>query len=358
LTGAQFAGQLLSHLRTALETPDIQYSEQPSPITGGFDTLIYSLRLDGTSKELCSPLILRVFRADHPSLALAPSERARFESLVQNSIRDHGYPAPRVLHTCAERGVIGAPFVIMERRPGRVMLDLLFRPSLSWLRLPELMAEAHARLHSLDPQPVVRTVRGLGLPIDPLERTDQGALADRIQQTALEGLLPGMRWLVQHQPPEPRSPAVCHGDFHPLNILVHRGEVSGVIDWTYVRIADPAYDVGATIAIFSQGPVDLPAFAHRAVGLFRQWIIARYYRAYRRICTIDRSAVRYYEALRCLGFLVEAGEHRQAGLGVIPRPEKPTAFAAPRTVRSIVTRFREITGLGVSIPDNRLRRDL
>jgi hypothetical protein len=53
-----------------------------------------------------------------------------------------------------------------------------------------------------------------------------------------------------------------------------------------------------------------------------------------------------------MGFLVEAGEHHQAGFGVIRKPEKPTAFAAPITVRSIVRRFQEITGLGVFIPDN------
>jgi hypothetical protein len=54
--------------------------------------------------------------------------------------------------------------------------------------------------------------------------------------------------------------------------------------------------------------------------------------------------------MRCLGFLVEAGEHRQADLGVIARPEKPTAFGAPRTVGGIIARFREITGVELALP--------
>ena len=328
----------------------MEYSEAPAPITGGFDTLTYGLRLRATSAELCSPLILRVFRADHPSVALAPAERARFESAVQNSIAHLGFPAPRVIHTCTDPEIIGAPFVIMERLPGRIMLDFFFRPSISWPRLPRLLAEAHARLHSLDPRPLELAARELSMPVELLKRIDQEEMAFRIERGALEGLRNGIRWLVDHQPPKPRSPTVCHGDFHPLNILINEGEVSGVIDWTYVRIGDPAYDVGATIAIFSQGPVDLPAFAQPVIGLFRRWIMARYYKAYQRIQTIDTSAVRYHEALRCMGFLIEAGEHRQAALGVIPKPEKPTAFAALRTVRGIVTRFREITGVGVSIP--------
>ncbi len=65
-----------------------------------------------------------------------------------------------------------------------------------------------------------------------------------------------MRWLLANERQGPRSPSICHGDFHPLNVLVDKGTVSGVIDWTYTRIADPAYDVGATIALFGQGPID------------------------------------------------------------------------------------------------------
>ena len=139
----------------------MEYSEAPAPITGGFDTLTYGLRLRATSEELCSPLILRVFRADHPSVALAPAERARFESAVQNSIAHLGFPAPRVIHTCTDPEIIGAPFVIMERLPGRIMLDFFFRPSISWPRLPRLLAEAHARLHSLDPRPLELAAREL-----------------------------------------------------------------------------------------------------------------------------------------------------------------------------------------------------
>ena len=138
-------------------------------------------------------------------------------------------------------------------------------------------------------------------------------------------------------------------------MLVDKGEVSGVIDWTYARIADPAYDVGATIAIFGQGPIDLPGVLQTPADWFRRWIIARYYRAYRQLRNVDEGAVRYYEALRCLAFLMEAGEHRQAELGVIARPEKPTAFGAPRTVRGITARFQEITQVDVAIPSTQAR---
>jgi len=347
-TRADFADRLLAYLRSVLEAPKLKYTEPPEPITGGFDTLTYSLALLGATEELSRPLILRVFRADHPSTALIGGERACFESAVQNTIAEFGFPAPRALHTCTDTEVIGAPFLIMERLRGRIMLDVFFRPSRVWLRLPDLLAEAHVRLHSLDAALLERAVEASGLPPHALRSDDRRELASRIVGAGLEELLPGMQWLLDNEPAEATPPAICHGDFHPLNVLMDKNRVSGVIDWTYTRIGDPAYDVGATIAIFGQGPVDLPGFVHSGVGLFRRWIIARYYRTYQRLRPVDGDAIHYYEAMRCLGFLVEAGEHRQADLGVFARPQKPTAFGAPRTVRGIIARFREITGVALT----------
>src|SRR5262245_6407533 len=47
---------------------------------------------------------------------------------------------------------------------------------------------------------------------------------------------------------------------HPLNVLVDGGRISGVIDWSErrLRLGDPAYDVGATVAILSHGRVNAP----------------------------------------------------------------------------------------------------
>ena len=66
---------------------------------------------------------------------------------------------------------------------------------------------------------------------------------------------------------------------------------------------------------------------------------------------IDRDRIRYYEALRSLVFLVEAGAARQAEAGVIPPILKRTAFGDERTVRGVVQRFHAITGETLQIPD-------
>ena len=99
--------------------------------------------------------------------------------------------------------------------------------------------------------------------------------------------------------------------------------------------------------------MDLPGFLHPVVNGFRRGIVRRYLSAYQRLHPLDLAAVRYFEAMRCLGFLLEAGQQRQADLGVIARPEKPTAFGSQRVVDGIIRRVDEITGLTLTLPPPR-----
>jgi aminoglycoside phosphotransferase (APT) family kinase protein len=345
------AASLLDYLSTALSAKPITYGEPPVRITGGFDTHIYAFSLHGAPKDWSGPLILRLFRSDNPWISMSGPDRPRFESAVQNTIFQMGYPAPRVVHTCPNSKPLGAPFLIMERLPGRIMLHVLFRPSRFWLRLPDIFAEAQARLHGLEPVILLQAVETAGVPARVLTANDWvervGGLIDAAQ---LEGLKPGVEWLSNNSPQRSGSSVICHGDFHPLNILLDRDRVAGVIDWPFISIAPPEYDVGATVAIFSHGPVDLPAFLRGAVNFGRRRIVARYLRAYRRLRTLDPVALRYYEAVRLLGFLFEAGEQRQADLGKLPSRDQPGAFAAQYVVNAIILRFRDITGITLTLP--------
>jgi aminoglycoside phosphotransferase (APT) family kinase protein len=53
------------------------------------------------------------------------------------------------------------------------------------------------------------------------------------------------------------APVWLHGDFHPANILVHRGRISGVIDFGDITAGDPATDLSVAWML-------LPAGCHRA----------------------------------------------------------------------------------------------
>src|SRR5262249_43336762 len=133
---------------------------------------------------------------------------------------------------------------------------------------------------------------------------------------------------------------------------VDGGRISGVIDWSQrrLRLGDPAYDVGATVAILSHGPVNAPELLAGPIRLGRRCFVAAYLHAYGRERPIDRDRVRYYEALRCLAFPAGAGARGGAAAGLTPPIFKRSAFGDARTARGVTRRFQAITGKELRIP--------
>ncbi|MGB2694258.1 MAG: phosphotransferase [Dehalococcoidia bacterium] len=343
---AEIANSLLSYLRGKLQNPTLTYSQAPKKITGGFDTQIFGFRLAGAPEELSGPLVVRVFRKS------TDPEHALWERAVHTGIVELGFPAPSVFLAEARAEMLGSAFVVMERLPGRIMLDMFFRPSRLFFRLSRILAELHLRLHALDTTAFSTTLDREGFPAAQLsvERWNRQVLGEVLDQLPLDGLRPGLDWLSEHRPPDPARLSICHGDFHPLNILIDRGEVSGVIDWDSVRIADPAYDIGATRALFAHGPIDLPRLFQGPVNAVRRMLVRRYTSTYREQRPLDDERIAYYEAMRCLGFLIEGSEHLLADGGVIERPDKHTAFASRRALEDIAAHFHELTGVEVRLP--------
>ena len=335
---ADVAEELLHNLRGRLGTDSVDYAEPPERIHGGFDNFIYAFRLSGAPRRFSGRLILRLYRPD------TDPRQACFESAIQNVLAGAGYPSPPVLLIGRSGDGLGLPFVVMPMVPGRLMLDTLWGPTA--IRMAATLAKTQTDLHAIDPEPVRRALARAGVRRMrwPSSATC-GSWNARSSGRSLVGLRPGARWLADNRPPAVEDTVVCHGDFHPLNVLVDQGRVSGVIDWSArrLRLGDPAYDVGATAAILAHGPVNVPDLLAGPINLGRRCFVAAYRRAYVRDRPIDRDRIRYYEALRSLVFLVEAGAARQAEAGVIPPILKRTAFGDERTVRGVVQRFHAIT---------------
>lgn len=339
----EVARRLLPYLCEATGVARLTFAATPAQMLGGFDTLVYAFEIADPPPTLAGPLVLRVYRD-----ARGP-ERARLEACVQNAVDELGFPTPRVLLTCVDRAVLGGAFQVMRRVHGRVMLDAIFGPRV--LRMPTVLATLQAQLHSLDVQAFTARLAAGQCSAEQLSvAADLHDLQTRIGAAQLRGLAPALEWVQRHLPSARGRDVVCHGDFHPLNVLVDGQRVSGVLDWARAKLADPAWDVGATIALTTHGPLRLPGVLHRAAMTARQWFVARYVRAYMRLRPLDRAAVRYYEAARCLAMLVEAGEHIQVERGVIPPVAKPTAFKDARTLRGLLARFRAISAIDVALP--------
>ena len=112
-----------------------------------------------------------------------------------------------------------------------------------------------------------------------------------------------------------------------------------------VAVADPAFDLGNTVALLTLAPGPAGPLAVR----IRRSTARRYLETYRRRREVDPRAVEYYEAYRVLRALVWAGETRQAAAGVIEDPG-PGPWHAVRTVAGLTTRFEQVSGLLPELP--------
>jgi aminoglycoside phosphotransferase (APT) family kinase protein len=353
LEDAEIAGRLLHHLARAFGCSDAVYLATPARIQGGFDTAIFGFTLDRVPPALAGPLILRLSRAN------ADPQRVRLETVVQNALANMDFPAPRVLVTESDPGILGGPFMVMKRVTGKPLGHALegFGAGSSFakrlqllLGLPAILTgiiqqwvDVQIRLHQLPAEALLRAVTAAG--IDPRVVTFEGQLARLrtiVERCALTGMEPALAWLDQHRPSQAQA-AICHGEFHPLNILADNGKPTGVIDWPNVVIAGPAMDVGSAIANISTVPIGLPwalrAAAQAAIGA----ALRRYERAYGARRPLDDKAVRYYQVFRAVAQLVPVGQARAAGHA------GSGAFHSATGVGNLIALIRRLSGVSVRL---------
>jgi aminoglycoside phosphotransferase (APT) family kinase protein len=337
---ASIDAALLAYLRLASGDHALSFAEAPTQLSGGFDTTIFAFGLESASERHSGPMIVRIFRPDS-----SPAQ-AQFESGVQNAVHSLGFPTPPVLFTCMDASILGSAFLVMPRAPGRIMLDGMLGPGM--LTQFRVLGALHARLHDLNVDAFQSRIAAEGATDWTQVWATTEWLEQRVAAGSLTGLAAGVEWLRKHEPAPTTERSVCHGDFHPINILTSGRDVTGVIDWSLARVEDPAWDVGATVALMSQGPVDLPAFLYGLLGRVRGWLVGRYLKSYAATRPLDLRRVRYYEAARYLGFLIEAAEYIQAPASAVA--PKPTAFGDAHVQQGIIRRFRQITGVRLTLP--------
>lgn len=149
-TLAQISEGLIAYLRVELNDAAIEYATPLTRMQGGYETSTYRFELIGVQQELSKPLVLRLYPQFHD-----PS-RAVWESTIQNALAGEGYPVPRVHLTCTDRSILGGAFLIMEFVQGELMLTAPFET------IPDILGKAHASLHSLDPTPLIKSLRERG----------------------------------------------------------------------------------------------------------------------------------------------------------------------------------------------------
>jgi aminoglycoside phosphotransferase (APT) family kinase protein len=328
------ADRLLDYLRI----PGLRYRTRPTPLTGGWETYTYGMELEpapGLPARLLGPLVLRIYSSERAV------PRARREFAVQSFINSRGFPSARPLLAVEDDEPFGGPFLLMERVPGRSLLQVLeARPWRLW-DLPGRMAELHARLHQLSPA---------GFPDasdDLLGRTLEEIRA-RIVTYGLEGLWPGYHWLAANRPHRTGTPRPLHLDWHPLN-LVYSSAGLVALDWTEADVGDRHADVATTLLEILCLPAPSAGWQRPFLRVARGILARRYLRAYRRRLPLDDVRLTYYGAWAALGRLARYGRWLSVGPGNTGC--KPLAFrnAGPAQCEALCSYFARHSGVGVRL---------
>lgn len=307
------AADLLARVRVQPECMNATFAEPPAEIVGGYDTSIFSFRLAGVAAPWDAPLILRLFRPNH-------GDRPRLETAIQNTVADMGYPCPRALIDGGHGCIGGRPYMIMERVRGKPLLSYITSPGRMTLSVTPILAEAHTRLHALDAAVFRDGLHARGLTAEDLARMTFDAEFAQVEEAAarlnVAALTPVLPWLREHRR-QPRAEVICHGDFHPVNVIVHADASYGVIDWTLPRVAEPEYDVARTVLLWRRAPISdelMRGPLRLLIGLGRRVILWRYKRLYRTRRAIDAERLRYYEAFAAARLIVTTLDDTNATL--------------------------------------------
>jgi aminoglycoside phosphotransferase (APT) family kinase protein len=318
--------KLLTYLRKQLNNDLITYQTEPAQVHGGFETQIYRFQLKGAPVELSQTLILRLYPEWYGT------GNAIWESTIQNVLKQAAFPVAKTHFLCTDLSVLGGAFFIMDYLPGKPMVMA------SMESVPVLLGKNHALLHQIDPAPLAKAIHAAGI--------DQSVLFvgyrfESFKKRASEfpWLDPVVEWLVNNRPAEPAKLSICHGDYHPLNILVENDEVIGVLDWSGFLIGDPAIDIGNTIVL-----ITIP-FKHVAPTLGFDFsnvdfqdVAEIYLQAYQSEKSLDRTHLDYYRVNRCANALMEGAQGQPV-------------WQHPLIVRELRQYIYSATGISLRLPE-------
>lgn len=250
--------------------------------------------------------ILRLLR---DPAAKAQNER---QAAAIEAARSSGVRVPAVYGMTT---VDGRPGLIMERLEGPDLLTLIGQRPWTILRVGRISGEVHARMHKADAPGSIPPLRAR------LKRRIESL--NQLPQHLVEFALDTLDKL-------PDGDRLCHGDFHPANILLS-GETAVMIDWTGATRGDPAADVARALLILRIGePPPGTSAALRVLALVgRRLLVWLYLRSYRHVGPLDMRLVSRWEIPVAAGRLGDGIEEETAALVKLLEERHADASAAP-----------------------------
>ena len=189
-------------------------------------------------------------------------EAIEYEMKIARAVHISGVKSPAVKELIQYQGRHG---LIYERVAGDSMIKAFQREPWNVIQYGRLLAQLHAQMHNcvFNADVLEQHVR--------LESKIKNAGA--LPASLKKSLLNALQFL-------PEGNRVCHGDFHPDNVLLS-GEDARVIDWTDASRGNPLADVARTSIILlgvAESAQSSNLFIKSAVKIFHAMYLRHYFR--------------------------------------------------------------------------------
>lgn len=210
--------------------------------------------------------VLKLFAAGRDAAAVEAEAR------VSHVVHDAGVATP------ATHGVIeidGRLGIIFDRVFGTPMLALLSAKPWKIIAYGRMLAELHASVHQCSVEHLPSQHEQLELWITRAELP--------VTQRALA---------LQRLHALPEGTSICHGDFHPDNVLID-GDDAAIIDWTTACVGNPLADFARTSLIIQLGapPVGASSWSRMTINVGRALFHRAYSARYRRVRQVSPQEI-------------------------------------------------------------------
>jgi aminoglycoside phosphotransferase (APT) family kinase protein len=179
------------------------------------------------------------------------------EARLLRAVEDTPARTPKVLATCDDEDVIGAPFYVMERLDGDVITREV-PPALDdedgRRAIGEELVDALVEVHAVPWEAC--GLEGYGKPTGYLDRQLRrfGGLWEHNRTREVEAVDRVTEWLAENKP-ESGEATIVHGDYRLGNTMFAPGappRLIAIFDWELATIGDPLADIGYLLATWAQ----------------------------------------------------------------------------------------------------------
>ncbi len=235
--------KLESHLREAM--PDLEGDFTVSQFHGGHANLTYLLNFGGRELVLRRP----------PFGKIAPGAHSmKREFKVLSRLNEHFPQAPLAFYHTQDPDVIGAEFVVMQRRTG-VVIRKHIPECFSAIenienRLTIALVKTLSDLHNIDVE--AADLSHLGRPENFMQRQLAGWTQRwDLSKTEENKDMNELKSLLAESIPAPQKVAIVHNDLKFDNCQFQADnpdQITSVFDWDMTTLGDPLADFGATLS--------------------------------------------------------------------------------------------------------------